>query len=567
MIWRSVAAILSLLGFVFGATPCFAQSGSGFDQTTARRAGLEQLWSTQLEVDALGGRVGSITAHVSSTRANTYFEVIHQRGRTVFSEYELDRFGDRLGRAGAAHAALKHLGEIIRASSTRDGKLDADLQATQQLVDQQLKVWENKRDAKDPAGLEQIAEPLLDQSRANPDKLPRLMQRVVPEIILYAASADGTIQAIDGETGRVRWTTKVGVRGVPTLAPAASDEYVAVLNGQNLFVLSPLDGEVLWSKKIQDIPGAAPAISDSQIFVPLLRGLIVAYSLRDPGTWPARYPSHGRNQVQPIVVNASLIWPTDRNYLIVANAERPGLRYRLEAKAGIVSRPAFLLSTVDAAAAASRKAEAAKDEASGDVFARLFVTSLDGYLYCLHENQGSLLWRFSVGEPLASTPFALDGSVYAISELGNLYSIGVQSGREQWVQNGEFKNFVAGSQERLYCADDSGRLVVIDTKSGSRLATLDTEQWDVKLLNTISDRIYLATSSGRLQAWRESRNYWPLIHAGGSERPKEVKPKDETKAADDATEAGAETEGDAAPAADPFEAGTEAEGEEGDGAE
>lgn len=537
---------------------------AGFTQTLARRAGLERLWTTQLEVDAVGGTVSGITPHVSSTRAHTYYEVVDQRGRTVFSEFDLDRFGDRLGRAGAAHASLKRLREVLRAEGS-PSKPDADHLAMLKLIEQQLKVWDNKQDARDTTGLEQVADPILDQTRANPDRVPRLVQRVVPEITLYAATADGTIQAIDGESGRIRWSVQVGKRGVPTLPPAANDDYVAVLNGQNLFVMSPLDGQVLWTKRLPDIPGAAPAISDTQIFVPLLRGLILAYSLKDPVTWPGRYGSHGRNQVQPILVGSSLVWPTDRNYLMVANADRPGLRYRLETQASIVCQPAFLLATATATEDADRKPEdEAKDD--GDVFARLFVASLDGYVYCVHEKQGSLLWRFSVGEPISNRPLVLGDSVYAISDLGSLYSIGAQSGRENWAQKGELSSFVAGSQTRLYCADRSGRLVAIDTQSGSPIATLGTEQLDFKFLNSVTDRIYLGTKTGRIQAWRESTNYWPLIHEGGSEKFQATKKKDATppEAGEDSTDSATE---DPAAEPDPFSTGGAADADAEAGAE
>jgi putative pyrroloquinoline-quinone binding quinoprotein len=199
------------------------------------------------------------------------------------------------------------------------------------------------------------------------------------------------------------------------------------------------------------------------------------------------YKSFGRTTVQPVVSSNSVAWPTDSGNLYVGLAHGPGLRFRMHATDAINAPPAFL----------------APD--------KVFATSLDGYIYCLNERKGNILWRFTTGEPIAHSPVALGDTVYAISKHRNMYAIDVNSAAERWVIGG-IRSYVAGNDKRLYCIDVRGDLVVLDTATGSRLGAIAGVPSDVPLMNAQTDRLILVSSTGLVQCFREANLPWPVVH-------------------------------------------------------
>lgn len=316
---------------------------------------------------------------------------------------------------------------------------------------------------------------------------PAVEMIVVPKITLYASSERGTVHALDGETGRTLWTTAVGNALYPTMTPAANDKFVAVCNGSTLYVMQASDGAVIWSRPTVGSPGAGPAITDDYVFIPMVSGLVESFLLEDPTRPVGRYQSFGRTMVQPVVSSNSVAWPTDAGDLYVSLAHSPGLRFRMKASDTISAAPAFL----------------APD--------KLYVTSLDGYIYCVGEQKGNILWRFTTGEPIRHSPVALGKMVYAISTRGNMYAIDANSAAERWLVSG-IRSYLAGNEQRLYCLDERGDLAILDAMSGSRLGTLTGVASDVSFLNPQTDRIFLVTSAGFVQCLRETNHPWPIVH-------------------------------------------------------
>ena len=416
-----------------------------------RQTGLERMWFTQLDLDRSRGRIAGLHQHVSATKAQTIYEIVHAGRRYVFSQHDRNAFGEVIGVDGAKIKADEKLaqikGELIAA-----GKPETDA--------------------------------------------PPVQMRVVPEITLYATSERGLVQAIDAETGRTRWSTAIGSHRYPTTEAGANNEFVAALNGSTLYVLKADDGSLFWSRRVTGAPGAGPALTDDYLFVPMIGGVMEQYQLEDHRLTPIIFKSFGRAMVQPVASANSVAWPTDRGNLYVSYANEASMRFRMEANNRISAAPSFL----------------------GD---KLFTASMDGYVYCVDEAKGSIHWRFATGDAISTTPVALGESVYAITESGTLYSIAASDGSEKWISAG-IKSYLAANDERIYCADISGNIAVIDLKSGSRLATVSASRLDVKFLNQKTDRIIVGDSTGLLQCFRESRLHWPIVHEAIEPKKKAV---------------------------------------------
>ena len=316
---------------------------------------------------------------------------------------------------------------------------------------------------------------------------PVVKTHVIPAMTLYATSERGSVHAIDAETGRTRWTTSVGNPNYPTTAPAANDKLVGVCNGSTLYILNALDGSPVWSHVCAGAPGAGPALSQELVFVPMFGGQVETLYLDNPRRTATIFKSFGRATVQPVVSFNSVAWPTDEGRLYVGLGHTPGMRYRVEAKDAIDAAPAFLRPD------------------------KLFATSRDGYLYCIDERRGSVLWRFTTGEPISHSPVALGNQVYAITEAGNMFAVDVATGSELWTATG-VRAFLAGNEKRIYLLTLRGNLLAMDAGSGSRLGEIPAPQIDLPFLNTKSDRVFLITRRGLVQCLRESDAVFPLLH-------------------------------------------------------
>ena len=466
-----------LLGTVV-APVAAQQSSSLISPTEANRFGLERMWFTRIQFDSARGRVTHIRQHVSSKYSYAVHEVISARGRTIVTDRDLDTLGVPLGKEGAEKKANKLKAQLVGSG------IEAEIKT-----------------------------------------------QVLPEITIYVVTDSAVVQAIDGETGRTRWSAVVGNSRYPTDAPGANDDYVAIVNGTNLYLLDQATGNTAWRRQTLGAPGAGPAVSDERVFVPMAGGTVEAYVVKDGRHPPWVFQSRGRAIVQPVVSGSGVAWPTDKGDLYVAEANLTGIRYRLETKRPIVARPTPLPPN------------------------RLVVVSTDGYVNCIHELSGSLVWRFSTGEPIVNPAVAVEDAVFVVTEDDNLFRISAETGMEQWWAP-HVQEVLSATKTRLYCLGDTGRLIIFDMKTGGRLGSLSTEQLDIRMVNYSTDRIFLGSSTGLIQCLREVDAEWPTIRAGNLEE----KPKDE-KANKKDEEPAAEADPAAPPAAapaDPFGAfGTE----------
>jgi outer membrane protein assembly factor BamB len=326
------------------------------------------------------------------------------------------------------------------------------------------------------------------QKERNLAAAPSVQSYVIPRMRLYAASHRGGLMALDAHTGQTLWAIQVGNPNYPTTPAGANDTFVAVCNGSTIYIFLAKDGTLVWSRQAVSAPGAGPALSEQNyLFAPMLSGQVEILSLEDPRDHPRVVKSFGRVLSQPTVSALSVAWSSDEGYLYVANANGEGVRYQLRASGPVLASPAF---------------------AQPD---RVYATSLDGYLYCVQERRGNLLWRFSTGEPIHHPPVALGDLVLVITRTGKMYALDGATAVERWVASG-IEHYLAGSERRLYCLDRQGQLVALDRASGQRLGAIDARGCDLPILNAQTDRIFLASKSGLLQCLHEADRPWPQVH-------------------------------------------------------
>ncbi len=325
--------------------------------------------------------------------------------------------------------------------------------------------------------------------------------------MLLVQTEQGTLSGLNAETGRILWSTQVGPRNHSSTEPAVNDTYVAVINGSVLFVLDRNNGQLLWQRQIFGSPGAGPALTETHVFTPMIGGLVEAYDIEKGAKQkPWNYKSVGRILIPPIATPQAVCWTTEKGYLYVANPKAEGIRYRLETRNAIQAQPAYWTPN-------------------------LYACSTDGCVYSVDEHSGKINWKFPVGDAIYESPVAIEGRIFVVSELGNMFCLDAKAATLLW-QAPKIAQFIATSPTRVYAADQVGRLLILDARSGVRLASMPLDGISTKLINRQSDRIYLANTAGVVQCFREEGLKSPVVYTPPKPVVVEVKeaPKGEKKA-------------------------------------
>ena len=385
----------------------------------------------------------------------------------------------------------------------------------------------------------------LDQARG------RVRHVVLHQGTLFVQTDRAMLHAINAETGQTLWAAQVGLPNHPSLVPGANSSLVAVVNGSYVYVLNRFNGKLLWKTRLDGAPGAGAALSERRAYIPTVQGLIYSYQLepaKDPAEElglvkkkkspaeetqaqraerieslrlrhdyapPLACQSLGRSLVQPIVTRQEdgqeyLAWPTDAGYMFVGlvneRDNRFTIKYRLGTDAGIAAQPTYLPPD---------------PEITGDSGV-IYAVSRDGFAHAILEKNGDALWRFSTGEPIVRPAPVIQENVYVATQPGGMYCLNAKSGAENWWTPGVLQ-FIAASKTRIYATDRLQRILVLDAKNGARLDAIPGAALPIRLMNTETDRLYLATDTGLIQCLHEIELAEPIQH-GQARKPQPKKP-------------------------------------------
>jgi outer membrane protein assembly factor BamB len=328
----------------------------------------------------------------------------------------------------------------------------------------------------------------------------RLERAVLRGDRLTTLTTAGVMQDFNALTGALYWTAPIGNEDYPSLGPACSDKYVALVNGSTLYILDRTDGRPVDIRKIGGAPGASPALSEKYVFVPTVSGRIEGYSLENfKLRTPWYYQCSGRTMIAPLVTPDSVVWSSDSGIVYVGNSENPAMRFRLETGSEILASPSYKKPLV-------------------------FVASLAGEVFAMQEMTGKRQWKYATGFPVSRSVAPVGDVVFATSEEPALHCIDAKTGAAIWVAP-HVMQFAAASKTRVYCVDDLGGLVVLDAAKGSVLGRITTDHPIHSLVNDQTDRLYLVSGDGVIECVREIDSKEPLYH-----QPKEAAAKADTTA-------------------------------------
>ena len=265
------------------------------------------------------------------------------------------------------------------------------------------------------------------------------------ESILFVASSDGQIYAIDIKTGRSLWHNQTAA---PLLASAAlKGNQVISANTQGVVQSqSVTDGAVLWKYETKAAILATPVIGPDTIYVATKDGRVLAMESQSGKVkWIHRAQ-------EPIVcspsIHADMILVGTRGGSFLALSAFDGkIIWKFNARSPIVASPAASVDSVYFGTMSG--GFYALDAQAGDLiweyqtekpivakaviaFTSVIFASFDKWLYCCEKYDGSLKWKAAIrGKAMANLVVDRD-SIFASTQEGFTQMFNTKSGALLW---------------------------------------------------------------------------------------------------------------------------------------
>jgi hypothetical protein len=494
---RRRQSVLSISALIFVAATTSVVQGQAnriISDADIRREGLNLRWSAHLAVDPTRAVLKQIAVHVSSKSSYVFYEVAYPAISFEFTAQTAGEDGNPLGPNGALTAAEQKLRQmVILGIKAKLKSTTVDDVATHNVSCEDGKTRFRPTDIDSfgellgEEGIQTAAEKRIKRMTAA--KIYGTATRVnIPRIRMFATASNGVIHAVDGESGRTMWKRRIGDPRYPSFRVATNEDSLAIVNGSTLYLVEQETGRLLWDRSLIGTPGAAPALSNFFAFVPTVTGQLEVYSVEKGGPPTTVYQASGRALVRPTVTSRSVTWPTNRGHMYFAEADHATLRFRLEANQDIVSSAGFLAPNL------------------------VFITSVDGYVYCIDEAKEQIAWQVSLGTAMSQSPLAIDEQCLVVTDEDELICLDALNGKQIWGPVFNVSRLMSVSEEKIYALDRRGDLVIIRRESGGRQRTIRLNGTAIPFVNTQTDRLFLTNKQGLVVCLHEEKYEFPHIH-------------------------------------------------------
>jgi outer membrane protein assembly factor BamB len=110
-----------------------------------------------------------------------------------------------------------------------------------------------------------------------------------------------------------------------------------------------------------------------------------------------------------------------------------------------------------------------KMAASPAVFGKVLVVhGMDGHVWVLDRYNGRVLWTYSTGSPIESSPVVIDGVDYFGNWAGRVYALNLRTHRARWTYGSGYKitSSAAVVKGTVYIGDYGGQLLALSRRNG-----------------------------------------------------------------------------------------------------
>ena len=191
--------------------------------------------------------------------------------------------------------------------------------------------------------------------------------------VAFAATAAGSVMAIDARTGAARWTREVGGLVDTSVAVGARSVVVGTTTGV-VVALDPATGAELWRLETGDLARVGtPAIADGRVYIATLDG--------DPG---------------------------GAHHLFALDLSTGAVIWRMASPGG---EAAYTPVVMDG---------------------HVITQGEDGHVTALDPSTGLPLWQVEAPGPVEIVPAMVDGTVYGASNGGFAFAVDAETATERW---------------------------------------------------------------------------------------------------------------------------------------
>jgi outer membrane protein assembly factor BamB len=287
--------------------------------------------------------------------------------------------------------------------------------------------------------------------------------------VVYVASLDTNLYAIDQETGKEKWKFKsrMPIASTPTIADGTlyfvsstgSLAAIDVANGQPKWVFAAEHEKKFEAKGLHGYPSPAQTIPDAwDIFIS-----------------------------SPAVASGKIFFGSGDGNVYAVDQKSGLLQWKVATKDVVHASPAVANNTV-------------------------YVGSWDSALYAIDAESGQLKWTFEAGQDPAihnqvgfqSSAAVLDGVVYVGCRDAHVYALDAATGRKRW-DYPTSKSWVIGTPAvrdgTVYVGtSDSARFMALDAKTGRLKFSFDAKAYVFSSAALAGDLVYFGNHAGRVDA-------------------------------------------------------------------
>lgn len=338
---------------------------------------------------------------------------------------------------------------------------------------------------------------------------------IADEDVVIVQTRSGMLTVFDSETGHKLWDGQLAVPDQMSFPAVTNAETMFVVIGSNLYARNKFTGKRIWTLRLPDPPSTSPAVDEKRVYIGMITGAMYAYNLdrleylQERGLLPTwRYDARAWR----VSTSAPVIGPPVTNGEVAAFTNGQGVLYVYEAD---TSKLIFAFETSEPATAPITLGTGRED---GVVQSYLYFVSGNNTFYCLRVANGTTRWQYVSGAPIRIQPTTIGDDIFVTPLESGLYNLDPTNGAVTW-WSPVARKFVAASPTRVYGMDGAGNLTILDRASGGLIGTIPMRDYEIQVRNERTDRIFMATTTGRVACFKEKNIDQPLYLAFPQRRP------------------------------------------------
>lgn len=324
--------------------------------------------------------------------------------------------------------------------------------------------------------------------KKNSDTSYHKMKPVVRGEVIYSASPDGQVQAMNLKDSKVLWSKDIGA-GIVS-GPTVAEGIIALgTDNSTLLILNQANGKEIWHQKLSNEILAKPIISHQKVIAKAIDGNLYAFDLvNGEKLWVA---DHGAPSLilkassSPVVLGDLVLVGYSDGKLDAVNIESGQVMWQRSIAYPSGASDVERLVDIDAD-------PIVKDDVA-------YLATYQGYIGALSLKDGQFLWR----KPASTYKnLVLFGHTLYMTDADDvLWSIDSKSGRVNWQQR---KLKARGLTEpvlvdnHLAVADKTGLVHILSPKTGEIIGRSQLSGAVISSPMVASNKLYIQTANGML---------------------------------------------------------------------